>query len=748
MSLQAELKPQESATESIKLKGVVTRVFFSSPDKTFMTGKFKAQGYVGEVTIAGQVPDHNRGDELTLHGQWVMHPKYGKQFKVDFAEQSDPTTIKGITRYLSSPDFPGIGPRFAKRIVDAFGLKTLEVIEHQPERLVEVEGIGKARAEKIAQSWKDAHMVREVMLFLQGNGISSAYAWKIYNTYEKQSIHVVKNTPYRLAWDISGIGFRIADKIALALGGKPDAPERIDAAMLYLLNEATNNGHVFLPDQELMRETHLLLRDDGDSRKRKQEKLQVEDFDYGSNLAALAEEGRIRREWHPGADDIPGQDVSYLSYYHLCEQSVAARLCRLLGEPSVLDTIDVDAALGWIQQQMGITLAPAQADAVRGCARHKVTVVTGGPGTGKTTIIKAIIGIYSARTEKIYLAAPTGRAAKRMAEATGRDARTIHRMLDYKFGKFTHNEENPLMADVVIIDEASMIDIVLMHNLLRAIPPNAKLVLVGDRNQLPSVGAGNVLKDIINCGRIPVMRLEDIYRQARESDIVVNAHRIISGSNPQFRGMESDFFMMEREEPEDIRSCILELAAERLPTKYGYSPISDIQVIAPMRKGEIGTIKLNECLQDRLNPNGSEISAGLRRYRTGDKVMQIKNNYEKDVYNGDVGIIGNIDLETREVSVNFEGREIGYSYHDLEQLQLAYAISVHKSQGSEYPVVIMPVSTQHFIMLQRNLLYTAVTRAKKLVVLVGTAKALGMAVRNNRIMQRNTRLSERILSIR
>jgi len=720
-----------------RLNGIITRIFFSNPETSFATGKFRLRNQSLEVTFAGTVSGHAIGEEFTLYGQWTVHPKYGRQFRVDFANPADPTTVEGIENYLASSDFSGIGPKYAKRIVETFGLQTLEIIEKTPERLLEVPGIGRTRADTIARSWAEAHQVRALMIFLQGYGISSTYAWKIYDHYGEKAVDAVRKDPYRLAYDIRGIGFKISDRIARSMGFAADAPERIRAAIVYALTQATMDGHVFLPDMSFVPFIMELLADGQGPFDLPEEKI-------NDAVDSLLMEGRIVRECIGSTD---ATCATYLKYFHQCEVSVSRKLRELAVYPEDHTPEDIFSSMSRVQKSMGIELDSEQQKAVMTAATSKVSVITGGPGTGKTTIIKVILSIFRNEGKQILLAAPTGRAAKRMSETTSYPARTIHRLLEFSFGHFSRDEKNPLLADLIIIDEMSMVDISLMNHLLKAISPSTRLIMVGDRNQLPSVGAGNVLKDIIESDVVPVVKLERIFRQAAHSDIVVNAHRIISGAMPGFGRTDSDFLMYEKDDPNEILDSILHIVSRQIPQQFGFDPRADVQVIAPMKKGEIGTHALNTSLQDLLNPERPEVrelTVGLRKYREGDKVMQIRNNYKKDIFNGEIGFITKIDHEVKEVSVDFDGRTVVYSRHDLDDLVLSYAISVHKSQGSEYPVIVMPVTTSHYIMLQRNLLYTAVTRARYLVILVGTKRALSLAIRNNTISTRNTLLCKRL----
>jgi exodeoxyribonuclease V alpha subunit len=621
----------------------------------------------------------------------------------------------------------------SERIVEKFGLHTLEVIEKKPERLSEVEGIGPKRISMIKKTWEEQKEIKEIMIFLQGHGVSASYSAKIYKQYGSQSIEMVRENPYRLAHDIYGTGFITADKIAQNLGIDRNSLIRAKAGLIYVLNQLTEEGHVYYPENQLIHKAREILHVDEEivsqaiNELSKEKELFLEDLDLDGNLRA-----------------------AYLALFYTAETGVAKRLVNLKESPSNIRPIHPEKAIEWVQQKLSIELARKQEEAVLLAATSKVLIITGGPGTGKTTIITAILRIFQQLKLRVLLAAPTGRAAKRMNEATGWEAKTIHRLLEYspQKGGFKRDQDDPLEADVVIIDETSMVDTLLMYHLLKAIPSHAHLILVGDVDQLPSVGPGNVLKDIIRSGRFTVVTLTEIFRQAQESMIVVNAHKVNQGQFPVLKEFdkseETDFQFIQEEDPEKILQNILDLCGEKIPGQFRIHPLKEIQVLVPMHKGIIGVTNLNIELQKRLNPGPSGITRGAWNFRLGDKVMQIVNNYDKDVFNGDIGWISKIDPEEREVVIDFDGRPVPYDYSDLDEVVLAYAVSVHKSQGSEYPVVILPVVTQHYLLLQRNLIYTGITRAKKRVVLIGTKKALGIAVRNNKPQRRYTLLSERL----
>jgi len=710
----------------MEIEGQLERITFRSEENHFTIAKIKVKGRQNLVTVVGNLLPSSPGEILRLTGTWDRHPKYGEQFKFTSCETVIPATLHGIERYLGSGLIKGIGPVMAKRLVEKFGTDTLEVIEKHTHRLSEVEGIGDKRIAMISTAWQEQKEVRDVMLFLQSHDVSSAYAAKIYRQYGRGSIAVVKENPFRLATDIFGVGFRTADTIAAKLGMPKDAPMRAEAGVLYVLQQLANEGHVYYPHDELINECLKIL--------------DIGPAPIAAAISALSRTGRI----------IVEDKAVYLMEFHSAETGVAESLATLHKAQRRLLMTDRDRAVAAVQKDLGITLAQNQARAVRESFDAKLLVITGGPGTGKTTIIRAILRLFRTSGMRVLLAAPTGRAAKRMAEATGHDAKTIHRLLEFSpkdNGGFRKNEGNPLEADLIVIDETSMVDVVLMYHLLRAVPKAATLILVGDVDQLPSVGAGNVLRDIIDSEQVPCVRLNEIFRQSRESLIIVNAHRINRGEFPVTQaeqGSQQDFYFIQQEEPEKVLDIILNLCKEKVPGKFGVDPLNDIQVLTPMHRGVVGASNLNTELQKHLNRSGEELVRGARIFRTGDKVMQIRNNYDKDVYNGDIGRIASISQEEHEVSVTFDGRVVCYDFTDLDELMLAYAVSVHKSQGSEYPVVIMPVLTQHYLLLQRNLLYTAVTRGKKLVILIGTKKALAIAIRNNKPQQRYTKLKERL----
>ncbi|WP_422448136.1 ATP-dependent RecD-like DNA helicase [Thermoanaerobacterium sp. DL9XJH110] len=719
----------------VELEGTVEKISYHNEENCFTVVKLSVKDNNDTITAVGYFPSLEVGEVLRLKGRWVMHKDYGYQLKVEFYQTLMPATVKEIENYLASGVIRGIGPTTARKIVEKFGAKSLEVLGSSPQELLVIDGIGQKKLEMIMESYEQQKETREIMLFLQQYGIGPGIAVRVYKNYGEKSIEVLKQNPYRLADEVYGIGFKTADRIARMMGMEADSLERLSAGLKYVLYSAADEGHVFLPQEELIHKASELL--------------EVNEELINQALMALREKEDVVIENTWGRNDV------YLSAFYFSEKSVARRLFLLstmAGNPLKITGEDIRL----IEKKCGISLARRQREALEKVASCGVLVVTGGPGTGKTTTIKSLIEFFRARGLKVALAAPTGRAAKRMSEATGEEAKTIHRLLEYKayeeggmdFGK---NQEDPLEEDVVIVDETSMVDIILMYHLLAALKPGARLILVGDKDQLPSVGPGSVLREIIASGRIPVVVLDEIFRQAKESMIVVNAHRINRGLFPYLNIKDKDFFFEQVQAPEDLLNTILQLVKTRLPAYGGFDPMEDIQVITPMKKGIAGVLNLNQKLQELLNPPAPgkrEWRYRMLTFREGDRVMQVKNNYDKEIFNGDLGRIVKID-EDGVVVVSFaapgQDREVVYQAQDLEELTLAYALSVHKSQGSEFPVVVMPITTQHYVMLQRNLLYTAITRAKKLIVLVGTKQALSIAIRNNRALLRYSRLADRIV---
>jgi exodeoxyribonuclease V alpha subunit len=706
------------------ISGVIERITFVNNENGYTVAKMKSRGYHDLITIVGNLPGVAVGAVVSLKGQWKIDSKYGKQFMVEAYEEKLPATIAGIEKYLGSGLIKGIGPVNAKRIVRVFKEDTLRVIEEETERLLQVEGIGPKRIEMIKEAWEEQKEVKNIMIFLQSHGVSTAYGVKIYKTYGNDSIKVVQENPYQLADDIWGIGFKTADKIAQNLGFDPQSYERIRSGILYVLNQLSNEGHCFAYRKQLIEESNKLL--------------EVE----AERVASAIEEMLKEESLIPDEDD-----ALFLPAFYFSEVGVARRLRSIKNTDSKYIHSNTDQIVTLIEKQNKVVYGEVQREAIIKAGTSKITVLTGGPGTGKTFTTLGMISFYSMMGANILLAAPTGRAAKRISEVTGREAKTIHRLLEFNPSKgYAYNEDNPLKCDVLILDEVSMVDLILMYNLLKAVPDNAILILVGDVDQLPSVGAGNVLRDIIDSGTVEVVRLTTVFRQAQGSMIITNAHRVNQGQFIKYKGLKNrDFFFMEEDDPDQVAKIIVELVTKRLPKYYKVDPIRDIQVLCPMFRGSTGANNINNLLQEHLTTKGAYIKYGGTTFYVGDKVMQIKNNYDKNVFNGDIGFIQGINLEDRVVSISIDDKLVEYDYTELDEIILAYASTIHKSQGSEYTIVVAPLSTQHYMMLQRNLLYTCITRAKKIFVLVGTKKAASMAIRNNKIAKRNTMLAKRLI---
>ena len=722
-----------------EIKAQIERITYYNEENGYTIAKAKVGGRHDLVTVVGNLLSINAGEVLKLKGQWHNHPKFGEQFKIESYESLVPATVKGIEKYLGSGLIKGIGPVMAKRLVTKFGLETLNIIETDIKKLHEVEGIGNKRIEMIKKAWDDQKEIREVMVFLQGQGVSPTYGAKIFKQYGKESIKIVQENPYRLATDIFGIGFITADKIAEKLGIAKESQIRAEAGILYVLHQLSDEGHVYYPYESLVDECKKILGVEKETIVKAFGKIAT---DRKIIIEDLNKEGELKEN----------NKAVYLAKFHVSEVGIANKLKHLMLVPKTLKTFDRDKAIEWVQGELKIQLAENQKQAVKESIDKKIMVVTGGPGTGKTTIINSIIRIYKKLGQRVLLAAPTGRAAKKMTEATGHEAKTIHRLLEFspKEGGFKKDENNTLDAELVVIDETSMVDTILMYHLLKAVPKEATLILVGDVDQLPSVGAGNVLKDIIESNIIPTVRLTEIFRQAKESLIIVNAHRVNNGQMPMFtyqKDHPQDFYFFEIEEPEKALEKIIELCKEKIPKKFGFNAVNDIQVLTPMHRGVVGASNLNTELQKHLNQSSDEFIRGGKTLKVGDKVMQIRNNYDKEVFNGDIGRIIKIDREEQEITVDYDGRRVPYEYSELDEIVMAYAVSVHKSQGSEYPVIVMPILTQHYMLLQRNLLYTGVTRGKKLVILVGTKKAVAIAIKNNKPQKRYTLLKDRLMSV-
>lgn len=719
--------PGSAGPEIEALAGTIERVTFHSPETGFCVLKVQARGKRDLVPVIGHAPAIAAGEWVTATGIWHTDRQHGVQFKADTLKVTPPTGVEGIEKYLASGHMRGIGPAMAKRIVAAFGESTFEIIEAEPQRLPEVAGIGPKRAARIIAGWAEQKAVREIMLFLHAHGVGTARAVRIFKTYGHEAIAVMTEDPYRLAKDIRGIGFKTADAIAMKLGLTPEAPQRLRAGISFALQTATDGGHCALPVAELIKLAGELLG--------------VEATLIRSALLDVLETGEV-------VQDILGDKACiFLAGLHAAERMIAERLLRRTKGTPPWPEIDLARALPWVQEKTGKALSPSQSEAVRRVLGAKLAVITGGPGVGKTSTLDTILRILRAKGIQVLLAAPTGRAAKRMTEQTGLEAKTIHRLLeiDPKHGGFSRNEENPLACDLLVIDETSMVDVPLMNALTKAVPEHAALLLVGDVDQLPSVGPGQVLADVIASGAIPVARLTEVFRQAAESRIVVNAHRINAGKLPELagRGADSDFHLIEIEEPEAAAATLIEVVTRRIPNRFGLDPVRDVQVLTPMQRGVLGARNLNHELQAVLNPNPSiSVERFGWRFSPGDRVMESQNDYDREVFNGDLGTVARIDEDEGAVIVDFEGREVIYPYGELDTLVPAYATTIHKSQGSEYPAVVIPLAMQHWTMLARNLLYTGVTRGKRLVVLLAQRKALGIAVRGGNMRPRWTKLRE------
>lgn len=745
----------------VRIRCVVERITYQNPENGYSVLKCRVKDHSDLVPVVGNLLDANVGSVLLAEGNWKVDARYGRQFVAENWEETLPATVYGMEKYLGSGLIKGVGPKFAKRIVQKYGVNTFEVIEDNVELLSEIDGIGKKRVQMIARSWEKQKEVKNIMLFLQEHQVSTSFAAKIYKQYGNESIAVMKENPYRLADDIWGIGFKTADQIAEKLGFGKESFVRLRSGLMYTLSELSNEGHVYAEKQQLIDKASQLLE--------ALPETIIMTMDEMLRKEELIPERNILKTDEAGSP----QTAIYLPPFYYAEVGTAAKLKKLASSPAgdrlytkLMEarsktgnrnlSVDVNA----IQEKLGMAYDEIQADAIRQAATAKVMILTGGPGTGKTTTTHGIISAYKAYGLKILLAAPTGRAAKRMTEATGLEAKTIHRLLECKPPEgYQKNEENPLEGDVLIVDECSMIDIILMNSLLKAIPPTMRLIMVGDIDQLPSVGAGNVLRDMIDSESFPVIRLTRIFRQAQTSRIIMNAHRINEGKMPDIsNGKNTDFFFMRNEEAESVVPQIVELVGTKLPKYYHVEP-TQIQVLTPMQRGVVGATNLNLALQEALNPAEHEVYLRgkgavtmpkdcLRRsgfaFRQDDKVMQIKNNYDKEIFNGDIGIIASVNAEDRTLKVNFDERLIEYDVTELDELVHAYATTIHKAQGSEYPIVVMPVLMNHYVMLQRNLIYTGITRAKKILVMVGTKKALSYAVRNVTVTKRNTLLKERL----
>ena len=725
--LEKAAKQPELQTEP--LQGLVERVTFHSEDTGFCVLQVKARGHRDLMTVVGNAAAVNPGEQLDCRGTWVNDTTYGLQFRATALKVIPPTTLEGVEKYLGSGLIKGIGPHFAHQLVKSFGADVFDVIEHSPDRLRTLEGIGAKRQARVTEAWREQKAVREIMVFLHSHGIGSARAARIYRVYGAEAIGRIRENPYRLALDISGIGFTTADTIAGKLGIPSDSLIRIRAALHHVLWERSSEGHCAAERKELLERTVELLE------------VPSTAVEEAIGLEVAAE--------NLMSEPVRGERALFLAPLYRAEAGVAGHLQRLLKGPPPWGAVDGNRAIPWVEALTGLSLSASQREAVDTVLKGKVTVLTGGPGVGKTTIVNSILKLVEHRGTRVLLCAPTGRAAKRLSESTHAEARTIHRLLEFdpRHGGFRKDEADPLDLDLLIVDEMSMVDILLMNQLLKAVPSHAAVLLVGDVDQLPSVGPGSVLQDVIDSGRVPTVRLTEIFRQAASSSIVVNAHRINAGQaveTPDGAGLQ-DFYFIPAESPEDIYDKLFQVVTERIPRRFGMNPIRDIQVLTPMNRGSLGTHSLNVELQKRLNAGAEpQVSRFGWTYAPRDKIIQTVNDYDKDVFNGDIGQVSRVDPDEGQIHVTFDDRTVLYEFGELDEISLAYATSVHKSQGSEYPAVVIPLAMQHYLLLQRNLLYTAVTRGKRLVVIIGQPRALTMAVRNVRSTRRLTNLAARL----
>lgn len=716
------------------IEGHLDHVSYFNEETHYTIAKIKTSGVENPVTVVGFMAAVRPGESLRISGTWETHPKYGQQLKINNYEVTLPGTVEGIKKYLESGIIKGIGPSMAGRLVGHFGEMTLEVIEKNPESLFEVPGIGKAKAASIESAWKNHHSVRNLMQFLSEMGVKTSYCGRILKAYGDNAVDILRENPYLAAKDIPGAGFYIADAIARKMGFLQDNPERVSACILHILEQGANDGHVCLYGSRLIEKCRDIFNIGYD-----------EAIDGAYNLSGTGEIVIEKKSDHFE------EDALYLKELHDAEAGLAQRLLAYLSIPTAPFKIAQDDITGKVQKKLAIKLSREQLDVLEGVLSHRIAVITGGPGTGKTTLIRSVAAIFDFEGKKVELAAPTGRAARRLTEVTGRKAQTIHRFLGYNAmdGYFDRNRDNPIEAEAVIIDEASMVDTLLMHNLVAAVPVNSVLILVGDIFQLPSVGPGNVLSDMIDSGKIPVFYLNKIFRQAEESPIIVNAHRVKDGEFPVFEKPDgsvkiTEFCFIEQNKSDRIPPVIVELCRKTIPDTFGFDPVEDIQVLTPMHKGIAGTLNLNQVLQKALNPNPSIVEAMGSRFKEGDKVMHLKNNYQKEVFNGDIGTVVEINGKKKQLYINYYGRVVGYDFEELDEVSPAYAISVHKSQGSEYPVVIIPLVTEHYMLLQRNVLYTAITRGSKMVILIGSKRAFEIALKNDKPRERLSGLKEKL----
>ena len=725
------MQNQHTTAIAETLSGLIEDVVFFNEENGFAVIKVKASGHRDPVTIVGSLPSVNPGEWVSAQGRWVQDRQFGRQFRAELLTSTPPSTREGIEKYLGSGMVKGIGPTYAKKLVAKFGEGIFDIIENQSARLEEVDGIGPKRRRKIKDAWAEQKVIREIMVFLHSNGVSTSRAVRIYKTYGDDAIEKVRANPYRLAEDIAGIGFKTADQIAQKVGIPVDSLVRACAGLNHVLLEATGQGHCALPIGLLKDETGKLLLVNE----------QLIDTALQRTLAA----GDLALE------SIDGEELIFLPALKRAEEGIAGRIRILSASASNYPPIVFDKAVTWCQGRTGKEFAPSQREALKQALTSRVLIITGGPGVGKTTLVNAILLILRAKKVNCVLCAPTGRAARRLSETTGLEAKTIHRLLEVQpgTGRFARNESNPVDCDLLVVDECSMVDVTLMNHLLRALPVRASLLLVGDVDQLPSVGPGMVLRNLIDSGVVPVVRLTEVFRQVAHSRIITTAHRVNEGRMPEPGAKDGDFFFIDRAEPEQIAETLVEMVKTRIPGKFRLDPLRDVQVLCPMNRGSLGIRELNVRLQEELNPAraGEPVAEKFGwKFRVRDKVLQTENNYDKDVFNGDIGQIVTIDPDEREVAVRFDQREVRYDYGELDELSLAYAITIHKSQGSEFPAVVIPLAMQQYLLLQRNLIYTAITRGKQLVIVIGQTKALAAAVRNNRTGQRFSGLLARLKS--
>jgi exodeoxyribonuclease V alpha subunit len=717
------------------LEGELERVTYFNAENHYTVAKLKTSKTNSIVTVIGTMSSVKAGQFLKMEGTWETHPKYGQQFKISSYKETLPATIDGIKKYLKSGIVKGIGPSTADKMINHFKAEIFEIIEKYPEKLLEIEGIGEAKAALICNAWNYNHAARRLMQLLQKAGVKTSFCAKMLKQYGTDAVDIIRNDPYRLTLDIPDIGFYLADRIAMNLGVPSDDPTRVKACIINVVQQFINEGHVFIYEHQLVEHCQRLYQ------------LEFDIIEY--SIEKLAAEKTLVIE---NALDSSENRIIYLAELHEAENGISNRLKALMSVPMTPSSIDAERISTEVQKQLAIVLSKEQIDALEKILSHRVAIITGGPGTGKTTLIRSINAIFEVFGKKVLLAAPTGRAARRLSEVTRRNATTIHRLLGVNFqdGFFSKNRDNPLDADAVIIDEASMLDTLLMFHLINAIPMTAVLILVGDVFQLPSIGPGNVLSDMIKSAQIPVFYLKKIFRQAHQSPIILNAHRIRNGELPVLKPMDdseglSEFYFLEQDDPNRVVSNIVELCTNIIPEAFSFDPMNDVQVLTPMHKGLVGTTHLNQVLQKELNPNPVMVETTGTAFKVGDKVMHLKNNYQKDVFNGDIGTINAVDIKEHVFSVDYYGRKVDYDFSETDEVSLAYAISVHKSQGSEYPAVILPIMVQHYVLLQRNLLYTAITRGKSLVIIIGTKKALTVALKNDKPKKRLSGLAFRLM---